>query len=63
MKYSINIKTNYELLHSLIKIKELISFAISNNINNIGATDTYLFNIIEYYKECKKNNIKPIIGT
>ncbi|MEG1143599.1 MAG: DNA polymerase III subunit alpha [Bacilli bacterium] len=63
MKYSINIKTNYELLHSLIKIKELISFAISNNINYLGVTDTYLFNIIEFYKECKKNNIKPIIGT
>ncbi|MEG1995745.1 MAG: DNA polymerase III subunit alpha [Bacilli bacterium] len=63
MKYSINIKTNYELLHSLIKTKELISFAISNNINYLGVTDTYLFNIIEFYKECKKNNIKPIIGT
>ena len=46
MKYiPINVKTNYELLSSLIKIDDLISFLKANNINCIGITDSNMFNI------------------
>ncbi len=58
----LNIKTNYQLLGSLIKIDELISYALKNNIETLGITDSNMFSCIEFYNACKKNNIKPIIG-
>ena len=64
MKYiPINVKTNYELLSSLIKIDDLISFLKANNINCIGITDSNMFNIYEIYRKLKENNIKLLIGT
>ena len=59
---AISIKTDYEVLKSLIKIKELITYAKANNINVLGVIDDNLSSSIEFYEECKKNNIKPLIG-
>lgn len=58
----LNIKTNYQLLGSLIRIDELISYALKNNIEALGITDSNMFSCIEFYNACIKNNIKPIIG-
>ncbi len=63
MKYiPLNVKTNYELLSSIIKIDDLIYFALDNNISTIGVTDSNMFSCIELYNKCKKNSIKFIIG-
>lgn len=62
MYIPLKITTDYTLLKSLIKIKDLISFCVSKNIKSCGICDVNLFGSIEFYKECKKNNIKPIIG-
>lgn len=56
------IKTEYSLLDSMIKIKDLIRFAKKNNYKALGLTDNNLFGLYEFYKECKNNDIKPIIG-
>ena len=58
----LNIKTNNYLLHSMIKIKELVKKAKENNITALTITDNNMYGSIEFYKECIKNNIKPIIG-
>ena len=58
----LNIKTNNYLLHSMIKIKELVKVAKDNNIEALTITDNNMYGTLEFYKECKKNNIKPIIG-
>ena len=58
----ISIKTDYEVLKSLIKIKDLITYAKANNINSLGVIDNNLSSSIEFYEECKKNNIKPLIA-
>lgn len=63
MNYSINIKTNYEILSSTVDSKTLVNFAKQNNVSYLGITDTYLFNAIEFYNNCVNNNIKPIIGS
>ena len=64
MKYiPLNIKTEYDLMNSLIKIDELILYAKNNNINQLGITDTEMFGSYEFITKCIKNNIKPIIGT
>ena len=63
MKYiPINIKTHYQLLSSLIKIDELISYAKNNGITILGVTDSDMFGTMEFIDKCKKNDIKPVIG-
>ena len=62
MYTSLGIKTEYSLLDSMIKVDDLISFAKENNIKTLSICDTNLCGVMEFYKACKKNNIKPIIG-
>lgn len=58
----INIKTDNYLLHSMIKIDDLIKYSIENNIKALTITDNNMYGALEFYLKCKKNNIKPIIG-
>ena len=62
MYKALGIKSDYSILKSLIKIPDLISFAVEKNINFLGLLDDNLFGTIEFYDECQKNNIKPVIG-
>lgn len=56
------VKTNYSLLSSLITIDELILYCKNNHIPSIAITDNNMFGMMEFYKKCISNNIKPIIG-
>ena len=56
------VKTNYSLLSSLITIDKYIEYAINNNLTSLAITDNNMFATMEFYKKCKSNNIKPIIG-
>lgn len=62
MYIPLKITTDYTLLNSLIKVKDLIDFCMKKNIKCCGICDTNLFGVVEFYKLSKKNNIKPIIG-
>ncbi|MDD4407402.1 MAG: DNA polymerase III subunit alpha, partial [Bacilli bacterium] len=62
MKECITIKTDYSLLKSLIKIDNLISYAITNNYKTLGLIDDNLSSSAEFINICYKNNIKPVIG-
>ena len=56
------IKTESSLLSSLIKIDELIKFAKSYNYKALSIVDNNMFGVMEFYKKCLQNDIKPIIG-
>lgn len=56
------IKTENLLLSSLIKIDELIKFAKSYNYKALSIVDNNMFGVMEFYKKCLQNDIKPIIG-
>ena len=58
----INLKTEYTLLTSLIRIPSLITYAKENHIQALTITDDNLSGAMEFYKACKKEQIKPIIG-
>lgn len=58
----LNIKTENTLLSSLIRIDELVHFALSNNIKSLSITDTKMYGVYYFYKKCIENGIKPIIG-
>ena len=58
----LNIKTDNTLLTSLIRIDDLIDFAIKNNIKALTITDNKMYGVYYFYKKCIANNIKPIVG-
>ena len=44
MKYiPLSIKTEYDLMNSLIKIDELVSYAKENGFNTLGITDENMY--------------------
>jgi len=59
----LQVKTSYSMLNSLNAIPKLIAKCLELGIKEIAITDSNnMFGVMEFYKECKKNNIKPIIG-
>ncbi len=62
MKSCLSIKTDYSILSSLIKIPDLISYAINNHIAALGIIDDNLSSSMEFILECQKNNIKPLVS-
>ena len=62
MKSCLSIKTDYSILTSLIKIPDLIPYAINNHIEALGIIDDNLSSSMEFILECQKNNIKPLVS-
>jgi DNA polymerase-3 subunit alpha len=64
MNYTpLQVKTSYSLLNSLNKIPELVNHAKKIGYTSLAITDqNNMFGVPEFYQECKKKNIKPIIG-
>ncbi len=63
MKYvPLYIKTDNSLQESMIKVDDLINKAIEYNITALTITDNNMYGVMDFYKACKKNNIKPIVG-
>ena len=55
--------SHYSLLKALPKVDELVGRALSLKMESLAITDySNMYGAIEFYKECKKNGIKPIIG-
>lgn len=59
----LQVKTNYSILNSIIDIKKLVSLVKEYSYSAVAITDEdNMFGVMEFYLECKKNDIKPIIG-
>ena len=56
------VKSNYSLLSSVLKIDDIINYAVSNNIPSCVINDTSMYGVMEFIKKCEKNNIKSIIS-
>ena len=56
------IKTDNSLQTSLIKVKDLVEYAKDNNIKSLTITDNNMYGVMDFYKMCIANGIKPIIG-
>ena len=55
-------ETHYSMSGSNITIENLVKKAISSGYSSLAITDDRMYGAIKFYKECKKNNLKPIIG-
>ena len=64
MEYTaLQVNTSYSILNSINDIKKLVSLAVSYGYTSLAITDeSNMFGVMEFYTECKKNNLKPIIG-
>ena len=60
----LHVHTEYSLLDGSIKIKDLITRTKELGMDSIAITDHgSMFGVIQFYKEAKKNGIKPILGS
>ncbi len=59
----LHVHSHYSLLSALPKVDELVDAAKAAGMQALALTDNgNLYGAIEFYKECKKQEIKPIIG-
>ncbi len=60
---ALEVKTSYSILNSLNDIKKLVSLAKEYGYTHLAITDyNNMFGVMEFYQECIKNEIVPIIG-
>jgi len=61
--YHLHTHSHYSLLDGLSKIDELVKKAKEYKMNSLALTDHgVMYGVIEFYQQCKKAGIKPIIG-
>lgn len=59
----LHVHSHYSLLEAVPKIPELVKKAKKDGMSALALTDSgNLYGAIEFYKECKKQEVKPIIG-
>ncbi|OGM12435.1 DNA polymerase III subunit alpha [Candidatus Woesebacteria bacterium RBG_16_34_12] len=59
----LHVHTEYSLLDGLSRISEIILKVKELGMDSIAVTDHgAMYGVIEFYKKCKRENIKPIIG-
>jgi DNA polymerase-3 subunit alpha len=63
MWISLTNHSGYSILSSQASIEELVKFACDHKMEALALTDSCnLFGAVDFYKECKKKGIKPLIG-
>ena len=59
----LHVHTQYSLLDGASRITDLVARAKELNMPALAITDHgVMYGVIDFYRECKKNGIKPIIG-
>ena len=59
----LHVHTQYSLLDGSARIPELVSQAKALGMDSLAITDHgAMYGVIDFYKECKKQGIKPILG-
>ncbi len=55
--------TDFSLLDGAVSIKKLVARAVSLGMKHLAITDHgNMFGALRFYKECRANNINPIVG-
>lgn len=59
----LHVHSEYSLLDGAARIRDLVSEAARFGMKSLALTDHgTMFGVVEFYKECKKQGIKPLIG-
>jgi DNA polymerase-3 subunit alpha len=60
----LHVHTEYSMLDGAARLDELVAKALADGQPALGITDHgNMYGTLEFYKECRKRGIKPIIGT
>ncbi|MCB6993606.1 DNA polymerase III subunit alpha [bacterium 210820-DFI.6.37] len=59
----LHVHTEYSLLDGAARIRDLVARVKALGMESIAITDHgVMFGVIDFYRECKNNGIKPVIG-
>lgn len=59
----LHVHTEYSLLDGAARIRDLVARAAELGMKSLAITDHgAMFGVIDFYRECLKNDIKPVIG-
>ncbi|MDO5491615.1 MAG: DNA polymerase III subunit alpha, partial [Bacillota bacterium] len=59
----LHVHTEYSLLDGASRISDLVSRAAGLGMDSLAITDHgVMFGVIDFYRECKKQGIRPVIG-
>ncbi len=60
----LHVHTEFSMLDGAAKLDELVAKAVQDGMPGLGITDHgNMYGVLEFFKECKKQGVKPIIGT
>lgn len=60
----LRLHTEFSVTDSILRIKKAIKTACANNMLALAITDLHnMFGMVKFYKACRENGIKPIIGS
>ncbi len=60
----LHVHTEFSMLDGAARLDELVAKAVADGMPAIGMTDHgNMYGTLDFYKECNKQGIKPIIGT
>jgi DNA polymerase III subunit alpha len=60
----LHVHTEFSMLDGAARLDELVAKAVSDGQPALGMTDHgNMYGTLEFYKECRKQGVKPIIGT
>lgn len=63
MKYvPISFKSDYSLMKSMLKIKDIISYALESDVKYVGILDDNPYGIMDFYDLCNSKGLKCIFG-
>jgi DNA polymerase III subunit alpha len=60
----LHVHTEFSMLDGAARLDELVAKAVTDGQPALGITDHgNMYGVLEFYKECRKQGVKPIIGT
>jgi DNA polymerase-3 subunit alpha len=60
----LHVHTEFSMLDGAARLDELVAKAVSDGQPALGITDHgNMYGVLEFYKECRKQGVKPVIGT
>jgi DNA polymerase-3 subunit alpha len=63
LKTYLDVKSGYSFLQSTLKVEDIVLTASTNKIESLALADiNNMFGTMEFYKLCKKEGIKPLLG-
>ena len=60
----LHVHTEFSMLDGAARLDELVAKAVQDGQPGLGITDHgNMYGVLEFFKECRKQGVKPIIGT